>query len=49
MIHVEHVRDVFAPAMGNVGYVMRYADLATLQDAGAAILERAAVPATAGS
>jgi hypothetical protein len=49
LIHVEHVRDVFAPAMGNVGYVMRHVDLAVLRQAGAAILEPADVPAAVGS
>jgi hypothetical protein len=37
LVHVEQVRDVFAAAMGNIGYVMRDVDLELLIEANKAI------------
>ncbi len=41
IVHHERVDDVFSPAIGNYGYIMRDPDLAPLAAAGAAIMELA--------
>jgi hypothetical protein len=46
LIHVEHVDDFFATAMGSFGYVLRHPSLDVLLEASAEILGQA--PAQAG-
>ena len=47
LVHHERIDDVFAPAIGNYGYVLRGPDLEPLQAAGREILALAAEPSRA--